>query len=44
MSDYLKVKRKSHIEIGDFFVTATMNGWKHLPSEDNYKDIIIDSI
>ncbi len=45
MIDYFKHQRKSNIEIGEiFFVTATINGWKHLLKEDTHKDIIIDSM
>jgi putative transposase len=45
MIDYFEHKRKSYIEIGEiFFVTATINGWKHLLKDDTYKDIIIDSM
>lgn len=37
-------KRKSHIDKGQiYFWTATINGWKHLLKQDEYKDVIIDS-
>ena len=38
-------KRKSLIEIGKiYFWTSTINSWFHLLKNDNYKDIIIDSL
>ena len=38
-------QRKSHIDQGDiYFWTATINGWKHLLRDDEYKQIIIDSL
>ena len=37
-------KRKSRIERGEiYFWTATINGWKHLLSKDEYKEVIINS-
>lgn len=39
-----QLRRKSYISVGDiFFWTATINGWKHLIKDDEYKDIIINS-
>ena len=38
-------KRKSHIEKGEiYFWTATINQWQRLLENDEYKDIIIDSL
>ena len=41
----LEQKRKSHIEKGEiYFWTATTNQWKRLLENDEYKDVIIDSL
>jgi hypothetical protein len=41
----LAPRRKSSIEkAGIYFWTATINGWRHLLKNDEYKDIIIDSL
>ena len=38
-------KRKSHIEKGEiYFWTAPINQWQHLPGQDEYKDVIVDSL
>ena len=38
-------KRKSHIDKGEiYFWTATINQWQHLLGQDEYKDVIIDSL
>ena len=38
-------KRKSHIEKGEiYFWTATINQWQRLLENDEYKDVIIDSL
>lgn len=38
-------KRKSHIEKGEiYFWTATINQWQRLLKNEEYKDIIIDSL
>jgi putative transposase len=38
-------KRNSQIEIRNvYFWTATINGWKHLLGNDDYKQIIVDSL
>jgi putative transposase len=43
--DIFTYKRKSYIEIGDiFFWTATINQWQRLLSEDNYKQVVLDSL
>ena len=43
--DYFKHKRKSFMEIGEIFLfTATINGWRHLLQNDQYKKIILDSL
>jgi putative transposase len=37
--------RQSYMEPGEiYFWTATITGWKHLLSDDSYKDIIIGSL
>ena len=37
--------RNSYIEKGEiYFWTATINGWRHLLKNDEYKDIVIDSL
>ena len=43
--DLLAYKRKSYLEIGEiFFWTATINNWFHLLKEDNFKEVIINSL
>ncbi|MFZ1809471.1 MAG: transposase [Cyclobacteriaceae bacterium] len=43
--DPLANRRKSHIELGEiYFWTATINKWQQLLLQDDYKDIIIDSL
>jgi putative transposase len=38
-------KRKSHIEEGQiYFWTATINGWKQLLNNDEFKQVIIESL
>ena len=38
-------KRKWHIEKGEiYFWAATINQWQHLPGQDEYKNVIIDSL
>ncbi len=38
-------ERKSHIELGNlYFWTATINGWKHLLKNDDFKQIILESL
>ncbi len=38
-------ERNSFIEKGEiYFWTATINGWNHLLKDDEYKDIVIDSL
>jgi putative transposase len=38
-------KRKSHIEKGEiYFWTATINQWQRLLENDEYKDVIVDSL
>ena len=38
-------KRKSHIDKGEiYFWTATINQWQRLLENNNYKDVIIDSL
>ena len=37
--------RKSHIDQGSiYFWTATINGWKHLLKQEEYKKVVIDSL
>jgi len=44
-SDIFKYRRKSYIEIGEvFFWTATINQWQKLLLQDEYKNVIIDSL
>ena len=39
------IRRKSYIEIGEiFFWTATINNWQRLLLQDEYKNIIINSL
>ena len=41
----LKPQRKSHIDKGEiYFWTATINQWQRLLQEDEYKNVIIDSL
>lgn len=41
----LKLVRKSHIDKGEiYFWTATINKWQRLLQQDEYKDLIIDSL
>ncbi|MES2647642.1 MAG: transposase [Bacteroidota bacterium] len=43
--DMLEGNRKSHVEHGAlYFWTATINGWKHLMSEDTMKMEVIQSL
>jgi REP element-mobilizing transposase RayT len=43
--DILSYRRKSYIEIGEvFFWTATINQWQKLLLQDEYKDVIINSL
>ena len=43
--DIFAHKRKSYIEIGEvFFWTATINQWQKLLLQDEYKNVIIDSL
>jgi REP element-mobilizing transposase RayT len=40
-----ETKRKSYIEPGEiFFYTATINNWMHLLSNDEYKNVIVNSL
>jgi putative transposase len=41
----LELKRKSYIELGKiYFWTATINKWQRLLEDDDYKDVIINSL
>jgi putative transposase len=41
----LEHQRKSHIDKGEiYFWTATINNWQRLLENDEYKDVIIDSL
>jgi putative transposase len=45
MTDYFTHKRKSYMEVGDiFFFTATIHQWKHLLLQQQYKEVIIQSL
>lgn len=40
-----EIKRKSYIKIGElYFWTATINNWQKLLLEDQYKDVILNSL
>jgi len=44
-TNLFEYKRKSHIEIGKiYFFTATINKWQRLLLNDDYKDIVINSL
>ncbi len=43
--DPLRNRRKSYIELGEiYFWTATINKWQMLLENDDFKDVIIDSL
>jgi putative transposase len=43
--DAFKAERNSHLELGKIYLwTVTINKWQKLLQDDNYKDIIINSI